>query len=50
MAAFDKFPVFIDVGASDGRVWISWFKNTPDARIYAFEPNPENFKKMKASG
>lgn len=47
MAAFDKFPVFIDVGASDGKVWRSWFKQTPDAHVYAFEPEPTNFEKMK---
>lgn len=47
MTAFEKFPVFIDVGASDGRVWLSWFKQAPDAHIYAFEPDPTNFEKMK---
>ena len=47
MAAFEKFPVFIDVGASDGRVWLSWFKQSPDAHIYAFEPDPRNFEKMQ---
>lgn len=47
MSAFDTFPVFIDVGASDGRIWSSWFKEVPDAHIYAFEPNPANFTKMK---
>jgi len=47
MSAFDSYPVFIDVGASDGRVWMSWLKDAPDARVYAFEPAPENFAKMK---
>lgn len=47
MAAFEKFPIFIDVGASDGRVWSSWFKQVPDAHVYAFEPEPNNFQKMK---
>ena len=47
MSAFDKFPVFIDVGASDGRIWRSWFKQTPDAHVYAFEPDPNNFERMK---
>ena len=47
MSAFDKFPVFIDVGASDGRIWRSWFRLVPDAHIYAFEPQPKNFEVMK---
>jgi FkbM family methyltransferase len=47
MSAFDKFPVFIDVGASDGRIWRSWIKEAPDAHIYAFEPDPTNFNAMQ---
>ena len=47
MSAFEGFPVFIDVGASVGRVWRSWLAKAPAARIYAFEPNQELFSKMK---
>ena len=46
MAAFENYPIFIDVGASDGRVWKKWMTIAPDARVFAFEPAPLNFNPM----
>lgn len=47
MSAFGKFPLFIDVGASDGRVMKTWIEKCPTAHIYGFEPAPERFKKLE---
>jgi FkbM family methyltransferase len=35
-----------EVGAADGRDALTYSKAFPEAKIYAFEPLPENFKKL----
>jgi len=32
--------VFFDIGANDGHHSIPWAKQNPEAKVYAFEPNP----------
>jgi len=40
-------PIVIDVGANKGDYSIACRKVQPDARIYALEPHPVSFKKLK---
>ena len=47
MAAFGDVPIFVDVGASDGRVCRNWIDRVKVGHVYAFEPCPNNFKNLK---
>jgi FkbM family methyltransferase len=40
-------PVVLDVGAYRGDYSVGVLKANPDATVYAFEPNPKTFKKLK---
>jgi len=41
-------PVILDIGANDGSTTLSFLKEFPDAKIYAFEPDPRAAAKFKA--
>jgi FkbM family methyltransferase len=40
-------PIIFDVGAHDGSVSLQFAKLLPNAKIYAFEPFPESFAKLR---
>ncbi|MFN5514704.1 MAG: FkbM family methyltransferase [Cyanobacteriota bacterium] len=44
-----KEPVFFDVGANIGDYTASLLKSFPKAKIYAFEPHPQNFSALQAN-
>jgi FkbM family methyltransferase len=41
-------PVILDIGANDGSTTLSFLKEFPNAKIYAFEPDPRAAAKFKA--
>lgn len=41
--------IIIDVGAGDGNKCVVWLKKYKDALVYAFEPDPRQFKKLKVT-
>ena len=41
-------PVILDIGANDGSTTLSFLKEFPNAKIYAFEPDPRAVAKFKA--
>ena len=43
-----RAPVVIDVGANVGYFGLYMFCQCPDARVYAYEPMPYNFRQLKA--
>lgn len=45
--AGNKIKCIVEVGAADGRDCVIYAERCPEATIYAFEPLPENFKKLK---
>lgn len=42
-------PVILEIGANDGSHTLEFLKLFPNARIYAFEPDPRAFAKFKAN-
>jgi FkbM family methyltransferase len=40
-------PVILDIGANDGSTTLSFLKEFPDAKIYAFEPDPRAAAKFR---
>jgi FkbM family methyltransferase len=42
-------PVILEIGANDGLTTLAFLKLFPNARIYAFEPDPRAFAKFKAT-
>lgn len=44
---FQNKPVILDIGAHKGYFSLSAAQKYPNSQIYAFEPNPDNFKYLK---
>jgi FkbM family methyltransferase len=45
---YSELPVFIDVGANIGNYSASLLKRFPRAKVYAFEPHPDNFTRLNS--
>src|SRR3989344_6803761 len=39
-------PVILDIGANDGDDTVEFLQHFKKAKVYSFEPHPENIKKM----
>jgi FkbM family methyltransferase len=46
---FKNAPIIIDIGANVGAFSAWAFKRWPEAKIYAYEPHPDNFGLLKAN-